>query len=84
MQVTRITNSDSHRLTGLGMSLVASGLEASLLAENMKIGMVVYFGMLFHILRGGACSDHLVAAKCSILDVILLQIAISQKVFEGF
>ena len=65
-------------------SLVASGFEASLLAENMKIGMEVYFGMLFHILRGGACSDHLVAAKCSILDENLLQIAKSQKVFEGF
>ena len=69
---------------GTRNSLAASGLEASLLAENMKIGMVVYFGMLFHILRGGACSDHLVAAKCSILDEILLQIAISQKVFDGF
>ena len=57
---------------------------ASLLAENMKFGMVVYFDLLFHIRNVGAGSDHSVAAKCSILDIILLQINVSQKVFEGF
>ena len=41
--------------------------------------MVVYFDLLFHIGRGGAFSVHWVAAKCSIFDQNLLQIAISQE-----
>ena len=56
----------------------------SLLAENMKLGMMVYFDLLSHFGNFGACTDHLVAAKCSIFDEILLQIAISQKLLEGF
>ena len=50
----------------------------------MKFGMKVYFDLLYHFGRGGACSDQKVAAKCSIFDEILLQIAISKKVFDGF
>ena len=50
----------------------------------MKLGMMVYFDLLSHFGNFGACTDHLVAAKCSIFDEILLQIAISQKLLEGF
>ena len=50
----------------------------------MKFDMVVYFDLRFHIGRGGASSVHWVAAKCSIFDQNLLQIAISQEVLERF
>ena len=59
-------------------------MQASFAAESMKHGMMMYFCLLYHIRNVGAWSNHLVAAKCGIFDEILLQIAISQKVLEGF
>ena len=55
-------------------------MQASFAAGSMKLGMMMQFFLLYHIRNVGACSDHLVAAKCSIFDEILLQIAISKKV----
>ena len=42
------------------------------------------FYLFFHVRGGRVCVYHEVAAKCSTFDEVLLQIAISQKVFEGF
>ena len=46
--------------------------------------MLVNSYLLFHVGRGGACSDYWVAVKCSIFDEILLPITISPKVLKGF
>ena len=59
-------------------------MQASFPAENMKLGMMMYFCLHYHIRNVGALSDHLVAAKCGIFDEILLQITISKKVLDVF
>ena len=47
--------------------------------------MLVNSYLLFHVGRGGACSDFWVAVKCSIFDEILLPITISPTVdLDGF
>ena len=42
------------------------------------------FYLFFHVRGGRVCVYHEAAAKCSTFNEVLLQIAISQKVFEGF
>ena len=50
----------------------------------MIFGVVMSFYLFFHVRGGRVCVYHEVAAKWSTFDEVLLQIAISQKVFEGF
>ena len=52
--------------------------------EIIIFGVVMSFYLFFHVRGGRVCMYHEVAAKCSTFDEVLLQIAISQKVFEGF